>query len=95
MFDRIKRWCHKAVHKCVAAQYPKTGETLIFHWEIPWMFSQTFTVCEECKKVKVLSLVSDGTMLGGFNKEEDGKQWSGGCSYAKVPSMREELTFTK
>ena len=95
MIKAIKKWFCKVCHKCVSAQYPPTGETIIFHWEVPWMFSQTFTVCEECKKVKVLSKISDGCMLGGYKKEEDGKKWSGQCSYAKVPSIgRNKLTFS-
>ena len=97
MLEAIKKWFTDTVHRCTPMKYPETGETgetIIFHWEVNWMFSQEFHVCSECHKVKVLSEVSDGCVLGGYRKEIDGKKWSGSCSYAKVPSIgRDKLTI--
>jgi len=76
-------------HKCKPMEYPETGEVMIFHWDIPWTFSQTFTVCQECNKVKVISDTTNDnrSILGGYKKEIDGEVWSGKCDYAKVPSI--------
>lgn len=95
IFDKIKAWWKKHNHKCLPIKY-STGETLIFHWDVPWMFSQEFTVCKKCDKVKVLSEVSDGCVLGGYKKEKDGEPWSGKCDFAKVPSIgRDKLTVSR
>ena len=98
MFEKIKLWWKKKNHKCVPIAYPETGETMTFHWDVPWSFSQTFTVCTECGKVKVLTetTADNRSPLGGYRKEKDGEEWSGACDYAKVPSIgREQLTVSR
>jgi hypothetical protein len=87
--NKIKAWWKKINHKCTPMKYPPTGETMIFHWDVNWFFSQTFTVCKECKKVKVLSEIEnkDRIIPGQYMKEKDGEQWSKKCSFAKVPSI--------
>ena len=70
---------------------------MVFHWDIPWIFSQKFTVCQECKKVKILSEVTNDnrSILGGYQKEKNGEIWSGKCDYAKVPSIgRDKLMIS-
>lgn len=92
MLDKIKAWRKKHNHKCSPKKYPDTGETIIYHWDVPWSFSQTFTVCSECNRVKVLTetTADNRSPLGGYRKEKDGAQWSGMCDYAKVPSIGRE-----
>lgn len=97
IFNKIKAWWKKHNHRCKPAIYPDTGETIIFHYDVPWSFYQTFTVCEECKKVKVLSEITadNRSPLGGYRKEKDGQPWSGKCDYAKIPSIgRDKLMFS-
>jgi hypothetical protein len=103
MLEKIKLWWKKNFqvcipHLCTPTLYPETGETMIFHWDVPWSFSQTFTVCSECDKVKVLTdtTADNRSPLGGYRKETDGEKWSGRCDYAKVPSIgRDKLTVFK
>lgn len=95
IIDKIKAWWKKQNHKCVSMKYLETGETMIFHWDVPWSFSQTFTVCSECDRVKVLSEIKNDNR-GIYIKEKDGEQWSGKCDYAKVPSIgRDKLTISR
>lgn len=94
--NKIKAWWKKRNHKCVPMKYLYTGETMVFHWDVPWCFSQTFTVCKECKRVKVLTdtTADNRSPLGGYRKEKNGQLWSGSCDYAKIPSIgRDKLIF--
>ena len=98
MFERIKKFIRKETHKCIPIQYPDTEEDIIFHWDVPWLFSQEFTVCQECNKVKVISEIKgdNRSPLGGYRREVDGTTWSGKCDFAKVPSIgRDKLVFSK
>jgi len=98
MLEKIKLWWKRNNHVCTPIVYPETGETMVFHWDVPWSFSQTFTVCSECDKVKVLTqtIADNRQPLGGYRKEKDGELWSGICDYAKVPSIgRDKLTVSK
>jgi hypothetical protein len=80
-------------------KYTKTGEIgtvgeiLTFHWDVPWLFSQTFHVCNECGKVKVLTQTTNDNRspLGGYRKEKDGETWSGSCDYAKISSSYDKF----
>ena len=97
MFDKIKAWWKELNHTCKPMKYPETGEVIIFHWDINWFFSQTFHVCKECKKVKVLSEIENKDKIGDgkYQKEIDGEKWSGKCDFAKVPSIgRDKLIFS-
>ncbi len=97
IIDKMIAWWNKKIHKCMPIKYSETGETIIFHWDIPWCFFQTFTVCDECKKVKVLSEVraDNRAPLGGYRKEKDGQEWSGNCDYGKTPSIgRDKLRIS-
>ena len=95
MFTTIKKWFKDTTFKCTPIKYLETDEIIIFHWEIPWIFSQTFTVCKKCNKVTVINEIKNDNR-GRYNKEKDGEQWSGRCSYAKVPSIgRDKLTVFK
>jgi hypothetical protein len=67
-------------------KYDETGEVIEFHWDVPWTFSQVFTVCAGCGKVTVLSEVRNDNR-GSYRKEYNGKKWSGSCDFAKVPSI--------
>ena len=94
MIKKLKAWWKKHNHKCVPSKYLYTGETIIFHYDVPWSFSQTFTVCEECKKVKVLS-ENRNDNRGTYKKEIDGEKWSGSCDYGKIPSIgNDKLIFS-
>ena len=99
MLNKIKKFFSKhKPHRCKPIEYPETGEVMIFHCDINWFFSQEFTVCQECNKVKVTSEITNGDidMIGEYKKEIDGTQWSGQCDYAKVPSIgRDKLTFSR
>jgi len=93
MLDKIKAWWKRHNHICTPKKYPDTGETIIFHWDVPWSFSQTFTVCSECGQVKVLSQIRNDNR-GSYNKEIDGEKWSGNCDYGKIPSIgNDKLIF--
>ena len=85
----------KITHKCTPARYEPTGEVLTFYWEVPWLFTQKFTVCEDCRKVNVISQTQNGgAMRGDYNQETHDKPWSGQCYYAKIPSIgRDRLTL--
>lgn len=86
MFKWLRQKFSDITHRCSPMKYPETGETMIFHWNVPWSFSQTFNVCKECNKVKVLAeTINDNR--GKYRREKDGEQWSGQCDYAKVPSI--------
>jgi len=92
--SRYKAWWKKRFHKCSPAKYPDTGEIIIFHYDVPWSFHQTFTVCNECSRVKVLS-ENRNDNRGTYNKEIDGEKWSGNCDYGKIPSIgKDELIFS-
>ncbi len=98
MFKVIKKYFKKVSHRCNPIEYPETREIIIFHYDIPWLFSQMFTVCKECHKVKVLSeIINDNrSILGEYKKEIDGTKWSGNSDYAKVPSIgRDKLIISK
>jgi hypothetical protein len=86
MFEKIKLWWKRHNHMCTPKKYSDTGEVIEYHWDVPWSFSQTFTVCSECRKVKVLSEIKNDNR-GSYQKETDGEQWSGMCDYAKIPSI--------
>ena len=92
------KWLSSKLHKCTPMKYPEIGEEIVFHWDVPWCFSQKFHVCEECEKVTVLSEITadNRSPFGGYRKEKNGSLWSGRCDYAKVPSIgREELVISR
>jgi len=87
MLNIIKKFISKhKPHRCKPKTHPETGEVITFHWDVPWSFSQKFTVCQECDKVKVISEIRNDNR-GRYRKEENGKKWSRQCDYAKVPSI--------
>ena len=89
----LKAWWKKVTHKCKPMEY--AGEAVELHWDVPWSFSQTFTVCSECDKVTVLSEIRNDNR-GSYRKETNGEKWSGRCDYAKVKSIgRDKLTVFK
>lgn len=93
MFKWLRKKFKVVTHKCSPIKYAETGEVIEFHWDVPWSFSQTFTVCTDCGKVKVLSEIRNDNR-GSYRKEKDGKTWSGSCDFAKVPSIgRDRLTI--
>jgi hypothetical protein len=88
----------KILHRCTPMVYTETGEKIVFHWDVPWSFSQTFHVCEECEKVTVLTetTADNRSPLGGYRKEKNKTLWSGYCDYAKVPSIgRDKLHISR
>lgn len=99
MFRQFFKTFKKICHKCTPMIYPETGEAIVFHWDVPWCFSQKFHVCEECEKVTVISEITadNRSPFGGYRKEKNGSLWSGHCDYAKVPSIgrREELIISR
>lgn len=84
---KLFKWLRRQVHLCKPVQYD--GQDVVFHWEIPWLFHQEFTVCRECNCVSVISETRDVGCFpfGGPQREQHGKEWSGRCHYGKVPSI--------
>ncbi len=96
--EKLKQWFKKTTHKCSPAVYPETGEVMTFYWEIPWLFIQEFQVCEECRKVEVLSEITNDnrSIPGGYKKEINDRVWSGDCDFIKIPSIGgDKLTLSK
>ncbi len=93
MLKWLSKKFKKVTHRCSPIVFSETDEVIEFHWDIPWTFSQTFTVCTECGKVKVISEVKNDNR-GSYRREIDGKVWSGSCDFAKIPSIgRDTLTI--